>query len=78
NISGNLVVDWVLVELRDENNSSTILESQSVFVLQDGSVVDLDGISPVHFSHSSGNYYISVKHRNHLAVMSSSSISIGL
>ncbi len=78
NIAGNEVVDWVQVELRDENNSSTVLESQSAFVLQDGSVVDLDGISPVHFIQSSGNYFISVKHRNHLAVISSSPITIGL
>ncbi|MEE9431274.1 MAG: NosD domain-containing protein [Melioribacteraceae bacterium] len=76
NIIGNEVVDWVLVELRDENNSSTVLESQSAFVLKDGSVVDLDGVSPVHFTSPSGNYFVSVKHRNHLAVMSAAAIGL--
>ncbi len=76
NIIGNEVVDWVLVELRDENNSSSVLESRSAFVLQDGSVVDLDGVSPVHFTSPSGNYFVSVKHRNHLAVMSESAIGL--
>ncbi|MEE9431200.1 MAG: right-handed parallel beta-helix repeat-containing protein [Melioribacteraceae bacterium] len=76
NISGNEVVDWVLVELRDETNSSIVLESQSAFVLKDGSVVGLDGVSPVHFTSSSGNYFVSVKHRNHLAVMSASAVGL--
>ncbi len=73
-ISGNEVVDWVLLELRDENNSSTVLESQSAFLLQDGNIVDLDGSSPVHFTQPSDNYFIAVKHRNHLGVMSASAV----
>ncbi len=76
NIVGNEVVDWVLVELRDESNSLTIIESQSAFVLKDGSIVDLDGVSPVNFTSPNGNYFISVKHRNHLSVMSSSAVGL--
>lgn len=75
-IQGNQVVDWVLVELRDETDESIILESQSAFILQDGSIVDLDGSSPVQFSQPGGtSYYISVKHRNHLSVMSATPVS---
>jgi len=74
-ISGNEVVDWVLVELRDKNNSSTVLESQSAFILQDGTIVDLDGTNPVHFTLSTDNYFISIKHRNHLSVMSATAVS---
>ena len=75
-ISGNEVVDWVLVELRDKNNSSTILESQSAFILQDGTIVDLDGANPVHFTFPTDDYFISLKHRNHLGVMSATAISL--
>ena len=76
NISGNEVVDWVLVQLRDQNNESNILESQSAFLLQDGTVVDVDGSSPVQFSQPGNtSYYIAVKHRNHLAVMSNSPVA---
>ncbi len=71
NIPGNEVVDWVLVQLRDQNDASNILESQSAFILQDGTIVDVDGSSPVQFSQpGNSSYYIAVKHRNHLAVMS--------
>ncbi len=77
NISGNEVVDWVMIELRDGSNSSSVIESQSAFVLQNGSVVDIDGISHVHFNSPSGvNYYVTVKHRNHLSVMSASAIGL--
>ena len=74
-IQGNQVVDWVLVQLRDKTDESIILESQSAFILQDGSVVDLDGSSPVGFSLSADSYYLSVKHRNHLSVMSATPVS---
>ena len=71
NIPGNEVVDWVLVQLRDQNDASNILESQSAFILQDGTIVEVDGSSPVQFSQPGNtSYYIAVKHRNHLAVMS--------
>ena len=73
-IPGNEVVDWVLVQLRDKNDESIILQSQSAFILEDGSVVELDGSSPVSFAFPADSYYISVKHRNHLAVMSNTPI----
>jgi len=78
NIPGNKLVDWVLVQLRDKNNSSTIIESQSVFVQQDGTIVDVSStnIIPVHFSLPTGNYFISVKHRNHLSVMSATAVGL--
>ncbi len=75
-ISGNEIVDWVLVQLRDENNSSTILESQSAYLLQDGSIVNLDGNSPVSFTQPAGNYFVAVKHRNHLSVMSAAPVPL--
>ncbi len=77
NISGNEVVDWVLVQLRDQNNETNILESQSAFLLQDGTVVDVDGSNPVQFSQPGNtSYYIAVKHRNHLAVMSANPVQL--
>lgn len=66
----NNVVDWVLVELRDKNESSIIIASKSAFVLDSGSVVDLDGVSDVTIYAPEDNYYIAIKHRNHLSVMS--------
>ena len=63
------IVDWVLVELRV--GTATSAGMRAAFLKNDGTIVDLDGTSPVEFDGiSSGNYYIVVKHRNHLAVMS--------
>jgi hypothetical protein len=67
------VVDWVLVELRTGTPSSTKVATRAAFVESDGSVVDLDGTSPVGFTGvPAGNYYIVIRHRNHLAIMSAS------
>jgi len=38
---------------------------------RDGDIVNADGTSPLFFSGiAGGNYYVSIKHRNHLGVMS--------
>jgi len=42
----------------------------------DGSIVDIDGSSPLCFFTNPGSYYVVVRHRNHLAIMSASAIAI--
>ena len=69
------VVDWVMIELRSD--STTIVSRRAELLLSDGSVVDIDGSSPVKFKGiSDGNYYIVIKHRNHLPIMSANPISL--
>jgi hypothetical protein len=69
------VVDWILVQLR--SNTTTTVATRAAFLKSDGSVVDLDGTSPVGFAGvPAGNYYIVVRHRNHLAVMSASAVAL--
>ena len=72
----NNVVDWVFVELRDKDDSSIIISSRSAFIKKSGLIVDLDGSSSLQFSKPIGDYYIVVKHRNHLGVMSSSTVNL--
>ena len=68
-------VDWVMIELRSD--LTTIVSRRAGLLLSDGSVVDIDGSGPVKFKDvSDGNYYVVVKHRNHLAIMSSSAIPL--
>jgi hypothetical protein len=63
----NAIIDWVFLELRDPSVSTTVLQTRSALLQADGDVVDTDGTSPVRFTNSvAGNYFISVKHRNHL------------
>ena len=70
------VVDWVLVELRSTYNG-VAKARRAAFLMSDGSVYDTNGSDHISFSGASaGNYYIVIKHRNHLAVMSADSISL--
>ena len=74
----NQIVDWIYVELRDVLNGGSVA-SKSFFLRNDGFITDLDGLTTnLRFDEvSSGYYYILLKHRNHLAVMSSDSIYLG-
>ncbi len=66
----NAIVDWVVIELRDENMPSTILATRSALLQRDGDIVDVDGTSPVTFEcFKAANYHVAVRHRNHLGVM---------
>jgi hypothetical protein len=73
------IVDWVFLELRDKSDPFLIEATRSALLQADGDVVDVDGVSPVDFgSLSSSEYYVVVKHRNHVGVMSAFPISIAL
>jgi hypothetical protein len=75
--NGN-VVDWVLVELRKpasglplDASSSTIIGRKAGFLLKNGTVVDLDGSTPIQFDISKqGAAFVAIRHRNHLGVLS--------
>ncbi|MGE5682659.1 MAG: beta strand repeat-containing protein [Bacillota bacterium] len=65
------IVDWVVVELRTGTASNTKIEAQAALLKSDGNIVDTDGSSPLTFnSANEGYYYIVVRHRNHLSIMS--------
>ena len=69
------VVDWVLVQLR--SNTTTTVATRAAFIKSDGTVVDFDGTSQVSFNGvAAGSYYIVVKHRNHIGVMSASAVPL--
>ncbi|MEM9990359.1 MAG: GEVED domain-containing protein, partial [Bacteroidota bacterium] len=69
------IVDWVLVQLR--NPMTNIVAERAAFLRRDGVVVDLDGTSPVSFPNvMAGDYYIAIKHRNHLGIMTDMPINL--
>ncbi|MBK6542856.1 MAG: peptidoglycan DD-metalloendopeptidase family protein [Flavobacteriales bacterium] len=71
------IVDWVVVELRSAGDPTVRSATRAALVQRDGDVVDTDGISAVAFSVACGNYYVAVRHRNHLGVMTAAAITLG-
>lgn len=70
------IVDWVVIELRISSSPNTISFTKSALIQRDGDIVSTDGISPVIINAPSGLYYVSIKHRNHLGVMTSSTFNL--
>ena len=68
-LGSNSIVDWVMVELRSANNPGQVIVTKSALLTKSGRIKGIDGISNIFFENmTSGAYYVSVKHRNHLGV----------
>ncbi|WP_375448421.1 Ig-like domain-containing protein [uncultured Fibrella sp.] len=76
--TSNAIVDWVLVELRSPANPAQVVATRSGLLQRDGDVVlPADGTSPLTFTGLTGTqYYVSVKHRNHLGVMTATALPL--
>jgi hypothetical protein len=72
----NAIIDWVVLELRDKNDNTSVLYSRSALLQADGDIVATNGSSPVDFPLGSDDYYLAVLHRNHLSVVSLSPITL--
>ncbi|WP_298421759.1 BspA family leucine-rich repeat surface protein [uncultured Kordia sp.] len=72
----NAIVDWIWVELRDATDNTNILYSTSALLQRDGDIVATDGVSVVSFNAGINNYFIAIKHRNHLGIMTATAILI--
>ena len=79
-IPSGQIVDWVLIDFRDAADAAsatpeTSIRRQAAFLLSDGSVVGLDGVSPLLFSATvTDKLFIAVYHRNHLPILSANEI----
>lgn len=76
-VTGNdAIVDWIFLELRDQTNGTTV-RTQSALIQKDGDIVGLDGKTAVTFAGlPQDDYYIFLRHRNHLGVRSPGPISL--
>lgn len=68
-VEQNNIVDWVWIELRSSSDDTIVVGATSALVQRDGDVVAIDGVSDVIIRGLTTEYYIVVKHRNHLSVM---------
>lgn len=74
-VSGaDAIVDWVVLELR--SSLSTRVATRAALIQRDGDVVDLDGTSPVAFPMPVGNYYVAIRHRNHLGALTAAPVAL--
>ncbi len=70
-VAANNIVDWVFVQLRTISSPTVapVVQTRSALLRRDGTIVDIDGQSPLYFKNAdAGSYVISVRHRNHLGI----------
>ncbi|MBK6342383.1 MAG: choice-of-anchor B family protein [Flavobacteriales bacterium] len=72
------IVDWVVLELRDAADPSSVLATRSALIQRDGDIVGADGSSPVQFSLKPGPYHVAVRHRNHLGAMTAAPVEVSV
>ena len=71
------VTDWVLVEIRDSSDYNILIDTRAGVLLTDGSIKDTNLTSGLYFYNiDSGYYYVAVRHRNHISVMTEQPINI--
>jgi hypothetical protein len=74
----NSVVDWVFLEFRSKTNPKIVQYTRSALVLRNGKIVDVDGVSCVGLNGlAADDYYVAVRHRNHLGVMTQTTRPFG-
>ncbi|MGB1204574.1 MAG: FG-GAP repeat domain-containing protein [Chitinophagales bacterium] len=71
-------VDWVLLEVIDAADASTIVESRAAILLENGEIVGTNADTGVAFYNldEANNYYVIVRSRNHIDVASATAISL--
>ena len=71
----NAAVDWVRIELRATANGPTVAACNAM-LQRDGDVVAMNGGPSLALNAIAGNYYVIVRHRNHVAVMTAAPIAL--
>jgi len=67
--------DWILVELRDASSPSIILGQKSAWLLDDGSIVGLDG-NALRIKNGNPTSIVAIRHRNHLSIRTAVGIDV--
>ncbi len=76
NTGNSAIVDWVLVELRDKNDSTLVVNQKAGLLQRDGNVVDANGLPLFMTNATADDYYVSIRHRNHLGAMTRAPFSL--
>lgn len=72
----NAIVDWVVLELRDEFDPTAIVLSRAALLTRNGALREVNGVDNPALAIPDGNYHVAVRHRNHLAIMTDAPVSV--
>jgi hypothetical protein len=64
------IVDWILVQLRDPDDPGLLVEQRAGLLSKHGVLMQADLTEGLIFNAEPGEYFLVVKHRNHMPVMS--------
>ena len=70
------IVDWVIIELK--TNKFKSVDTVAALLTQTGRIINTIGDTLIPVKETSGNYYVIVRHRNHIAIMSATLIAPSL
>lgn len=73
--SNSNIVDWVLIELRQTSDNS-LVSRKAALLHTNGNIYHTDGIQGVDFGTLSGSYYVVLRHRNHLPIISANAVTL--
>lgn len=73
----NAIVDWVRIELRSSGNPAILSATRHALLQRDGDVVSAaDGTSNISLNVPPGDYYVAIRHRNHLGCMTAAAVPL--
>lgn len=79
-LNDSSIVEWVYVELRDGNNSDIVVSKKAGILKTSGFIEDADDKAENILSFpgvDNGNYKIAIYQRNHIAILSRGSLTLG-
>lgn len=69
------MIDWILVQLYDNGNEA-IVASMAAMLFSDGTVRSVDDSEFLEFLVPEGEYFVRIRHRNHLDIVSQTSLTL--
>ncbi|HMC97201.1 MAG TPA: right-handed parallel beta-helix repeat-containing protein, partial [Flavobacteriales bacterium] len=69
------IVDWVVLELRNNDAGYTVAGRRAALLRANGDVIAVDGSAQIPFNVPAMDKYLVVRHRNHLSAMASTPIA---
>jgi hypothetical protein len=69
------ITDWILVQLRQSTNGAAVA-SQSCLLSRNGYVISASGQRSLSFQVAAKSYYIVLRHRNHVSIMSAVAVAL--